>query len=266
MSDTALGIAIGFAGGAVLTILGALTIAFLQGQRKRLGYEVLTAGVVIPELSPSTGIRVTVERSLVDPDASPGTEYLPVNKLYGFRVNIQNTGNVVLTGQRVSISLDSVAKIISVEIEHAPDLGGREIARSIDGKDRNICYATLPFLNPRQSVIVSVQSVDNAEDTCTISAGAEGLLSHDMAAEKRFFSNFLASAAVLLLLGTLAVTLASRFHSQWQDDTWTSGIVIGMMTTSNGLLLLALLVRRGGPRAVWKRFRDRNKELPVEGQ
>src|SRR3990172_1403166 len=121
--ETAIGLVVGFLGGAFLTIVGAVLIVRLQQERRRLGYEVLTAEVIVPELRPNSGIRIVANKALMDPGSMTAEreEFIPVKKLFGFRVRLQNTGNAALESQRVVITLDNEAKVISAEVESSPD-------------------------------------------------------------------------------------------------------------------------------------------------
>lgn len=181
--ETAVGLAIGFAGGVVLTVLGAILIVRFQRQRRELGYEIVSANVIIPKLSqPNPAARVVVRRSALegrewraeDPD-----EPVPVDEVYGFRVRLRNCGNTVLDRQAVRLSFDEGTKVILANIESGPELGDERVDITVTEGGRSV-VVIFPFLNPEAEAVVSVQTVYNSTRSCQVVAAARGLRTFNM--------------------------------------------------------------------------------------
>jgi len=63
----------------------------------------------------------------------------------------------------------------------------------------NFARAHIPFLNSGQEIILSIQSVNNASNTCKVSAGAPGLKQFSLS-QRRNLLYFLGATAVALAL------------------------------------------------------------------
>lgn len=172
--------------GAFLTLLGSYWLFVLQRKRKRLGYEVLSANLVIPfESKPGDSLRVVVKREVVADDAELiEQEFITVGKVYGFRVMLRNTGNETIQNQAVLIQLDDNAKIVATEVEHAP-VGMTGIVTERDQVKPYVAKCYFPFMNEGDDFIVSIQSVRNESTECNVSAPAPGLQVHDLAVKHR---------------------------------------------------------------------------------
>ncbi|MDP2674546.1 MAG: hypothetical protein Q8Q00_06540 [Dehalococcoidia bacterium] len=202
---------IGIVIGVVLTVVGALLLSHLQRERRRLAYEVLTAEVIIPDVRDRSGLHIMVDSALLGASsraesAEAAAEALTeVKKVYGFRVGLRNVGNAVIENQQISIRLDDSARIISLGVEFAPDLGGESITTNIEPSQPNACSAQVPFLNPSHHAILSIQSVDNGGTTCLVSAGARGLVVYDLAKRRDRIAISGAVAFVLAVAGVLGM-------------------------------------------------------------
>lgn len=203
--ETAVGLGIGFGGGVVLTILGAILTVRLQRQRCELGYEILSANVIIPKLTePNPAAAVVVRRSALEgrpwgPDEPD--EPVPVEEVYGFRVRLRNCGNVVLHDQAVRVTFDQSTKVILANMESAPELGDERIDIAVTDEGRSV-VATFPYLNPRATAIVSVQTVYNSTRFCRVVAAAPGLGSFDMARRRTVAAFAVPTGLTTLLLGS----------------------------------------------------------------
>jgi hypothetical protein len=199
--ETAVGIIGGAAIGAILTLAGTYWLWVLQRHRKQLGYEVVSAHVVIPKLEkPTPDIKVMVRESLLNQDGS-ADEFVAVDEICGFRIRVRNTGNQVVEDQLVTFSMDKRAKVISVEAEEYPDLGGRSVVSGVSHPTSNVATARIPFLNPAQEILFSLQSVDNECMECGVTAGAPGLTYFDMERRRIVWT------ACLTLVATMGFTI-----------------------------------------------------------
>lgn len=232
---------------ALITLAGTYYFWVRQRSRRELGYEILSANVIIPKLPKKTpDIQVMVKSSLLSGHAEGMMEYKPVEEILGFRVRIRNTGNQVLENQQVRFTMDEKARIISIEPEETPDLGGRAIHCTAQDSTSNVALAELPFLNPGQQVIFSLQSVDNAGTSCSVSAGAPGLRYFDMQARRHVVS-FTVSGLVLVVLATPAgiLKLLDLSGQAWVSDSDALDIYIGFAIIL-GFLPMMIFLRTVG--------------------
>jgi len=137
--ETAVGLAVGLGIGVALTIVGSYVLGMIQKERLELGYEVLSSNIIIPKLkNPTPDIQVMVRESLVN-QAGSTEAHVAVDEIRGFRVRLRNTGNQVIGNQHVNFELDQAAKVISLEAERVPDLGGASMCQN---------YSTHPRILP----------------------------------------------------------------------------------------------------------------------
>lgn len=172
-----------FLGGVAAAAIGAVVavgIEIWRRTRKTLGYQVLTRGLIIPfESQPGEDLEVRVRAALVGRTDAPES-FVPAGKVHGFRVRLKNTGNVSIESQEIFITLDPEAKMLSLEVEEAPlELQDRIDCERQHG-NRFTGRCVVPFLNPGQDFIVSLQSVDNEIPACLVYAPGAGLRVHDM--------------------------------------------------------------------------------------
>jgi len=179
---TAVGLAVGLLGGIVLTVLGAILVVRFQRQRRQLGYEILSANVIIPRLArPNPAVQILVKESVLDTghDDPRDLAVVPVDEVFGFRIRIRNAGNGELVKQSVTFQFPPGAKVILADLEALPEFGGISPATDIDNS-RSRVTVTLPFLNENQEAIVSIQTLYNQDLSCKVIAAAPGLYSFDM--------------------------------------------------------------------------------------
>jgi hypothetical protein len=172
-------------GGVVAALIGAVAAISIEAwrrKRKILGFEILSAGLIIPfESQAGDDLEVRVRSTLVQ-DAVEAEEFVPAGKVYGFRVRLKNVGNVPIESQDVFVMLDGGAKMLSLEVEEGPvELWGRIVTDRQHG-NRFTGQCLLPFLNPGQDIILSVQSVDNEVPACLVYAPGAGLVLRDLEA------------------------------------------------------------------------------------
>lgn len=200
--DIVLGIAVGVILGVIFTYLFAHRLFVLQRKRKRLGYEVLSADIVIPfESKPGGGLQVTVKKQLIADDGeSISEEYVPAGIVFGFRVLLRNIGNETLENQTVHIKLDDRAKIVATEIESLPP--GRsdtDIVRKRDSAKPYVSTCTFLYINEDEEFIVSIQSLRNKSMECKVFALGPAVKVHDLAIGVRRLRKL---ATGLMLFGT----------------------------------------------------------------
>lgn len=206
MSDLAMGTAIGLGagvlGGIVLTVLGAILVVRFQTQRRQLGYEILSANVIIPKLTqPNPAARVVVRRSALEGrewHAEDPDEPVPVDEVYGFRVRLRNCGNAVLDRQAVRLSFEEGTKVILANMESGPELGDERVDIAVTEGGRSV-VAAFPYLNPKATAVISVQTVYNSSRSCEVVAAGRGLDSFDMG-ERRMVVTVALTAVLLALV------------------------------------------------------------------
>jgi hypothetical protein len=213
-------------GAVIAGLLGAAAVYWgfvLRRERKELGYEVLSANVLIPgppEATPDIGI--IVRNRLIDKEHATPEAFSPVERVLGFRVRIKNSGNMPLQSQVVTLELGSGAITLSGSVEKQPDLGAEVIAVEPQFQEPRRTRFTVPFLNPGHEIVVSLQSIGNSSDmTCAVSAGAPGLHTYDLARRRRrrdMIQSVLVLVVIVSVIGGLIIVLALT-----GDDDSTSG-------------------------------------------
>ena len=227
-----------FVGGVAAALIGAVVAVGIEIWRRRrrvLGWEMLSANVIIPfESRPGGDLEVRVRSSLVEDD--DGDEFVPAGKVYGFRVCLKNVGNVPIEAQEVFLSLDPAAKMLSLEVEEAPlELLGRiETQRQHENRFTGRCV--LPFLNPGQELTLSAQSVDNELRGCIVYAPGAGLTLRDID-----FGRGLATLAAFL--GILASILGVNVSAVLAiAGPWGFIPAIAIAATAASVFVLSILV------------------------
>jgi len=230
-----------FVGGVAAALIAAVVavgIEMWRRTRKVLGWEELSANLIIPfESEPGGDLEVRVRSSLVQ---EPGgdDDFVPAGRVYGFRVRLKNLGNVPIESQEVFLVLDDSAKMLSLEVEQGPvELWGK-IATERQHQNRFMGRCVLPFLNPGQDLILSAQSVDNHFPACFVFAPGVGLTVRDMES-----SRLLASMAAGLGIMTSLLAFAAGVIV-WDGVDGAAGIAL--VLASGTLLLLSSFVL-----AVW---------------
>ena len=244
MMEAATGIIGGLVAGALVTLAGTYYLWVLQRRSKELGYERLSAHVVIPKLEkPTPDIKVLVRESLLDQKGS-SDNFVAVDQIRGFRIRVRNTGNEVLQDQRVTFTMDKEARIISVEAEKYPDLAGKTIVSTVQHPTSNVATATIPFLNPGTEIIFSLQSVNNEQEReCRVTAGAPGLSYFDMERRRTIWMGIVAFALTATLAvppGILKLLELGDRISVSQNNAVTTYIAVSLLTS---LLLPVITVQ-----------------------
>jgi len=227
-----------FGGGVAAAVIGAVVavgIEMWRRTRKVLGWEELSANVIIPfESRPGEDLEVRVRSSLVQEEGERD-DFVPVGRVYGFRVRLKNVGNVPIESQEVFLTLDDSAKMLSLEVEQGPvELWGR-IATERQHQNRFTGRCVLPFLNPGQELILSAQSVDNQVPACFVYAPGVGLSVRDMESGR-----LLATAAGMLLLLTSVAAFTAGVAIWGELDSRVPSIAL--FATAGCLLPLSVFM------------------------
>jgi len=205
VSDTIVGLVGGAVLAALVTLAGTYYFWVLQRSRKELGYEVLSANVIIPKLQkPTPDIQVMARSSLLRDDGGEA-DYVPVDEVFGFRIRVRNTGNVPVENQDVAFIMDYHARVISVEMEEYPELTAPSAKISLQDPYPSSARATIPYLNPGKDLIFSLQSVNNYLANCFVEASAPGLECYDMYRRRFFLWLTTALLLAIALVGPPAV-------------------------------------------------------------
>lgn len=265
MSDAAIGTAIGLGAGLLLgialTVLGAILVVRFQRQRRELGYEILSANVVIPKLTQANpAATVMVRRSALEGrrlDPAESDELVAVEEILGFRVGVRNCGNVVLHSQPVRLTFDGSAKVILANMETAPELGDERVEIGV-AEEGNSVLATFPFLNPRATAIVSVQTVYNRTRSCQVVAAGPDLRSFDMARQRKMVTVVATAAWLLCFLMCGGLLLGLGWARVVPDDAARKVEAAGFYVLFAGIMgamVFAGLVQLA-MEAVWTRKRS----------
>lgn len=248
MSDlaigTAIGLAVGLLGGIPLALLGQRYLFGLLRERKVLGYEILAADVIIPKLTqPNPAATVMVRRSALEGgprDPKEADQLVAVDEVYGFRVRLRNCGNAVLDNQAVRLTFEEGTRVILANMESAPELGDERVDIAVTEGGRSV-VATFPYLNPKATAVISVQTVYNSTPRCQMVAAGRALRSFDMG--KRRATLWIVSLAVLAGLSLisggvlLGVGTAGAAPGSMTAELQTAG----MLVLQPGILLSAAL-------------------------
>jgi hypothetical protein len=186
--------------GSFITLAGGFALYFLvQRQRKQLGWRVLSASVIIPKLrNPMPNITIAAKPALLGKE---GEELIPIEEeILGYRIQIRNTGNQVIDEQSVTFTMTERPQVLSIEPESLPDFGGRDIKTTVQDPTPNVAVTVLPYLNPRQEVVFSIQCLGDRKAKCRVSAGAPGLVLQDIVWARRLLLLYAAAAVCSLLL------------------------------------------------------------------
>jgi hypothetical protein len=231
---------------ALIAALVAYSLYLLQRPRLQLGWEILSASVIIPRLrNPMPNISVAVKANLLGHE---GEALTPVDEdILGFRIRIKNTGNQLISKQTVTFFMGDGAKVLSIEPETQPDLGGQQISTGVQDPTPNVATAVLPYLNPGQQVIFSLQCLGDRKTKCQVSAGAPGLVLQDMFRWQgiRTMSVMLA-IALLIIIPPSIVRLLVETGTISEDakdsiSTWllVSGVIGGVLAVVSPINLTA---------------------------
>jgi len=211
----------GLLAGVVLTMVGQRYIFGLSRERRAVGYEILTANVIIPSLArPNPAVRLTVKQSVLDTgwDDPDDTDFVDVDEVYGFRVRIRNAGNRHLVNpQPVTFRFPPGTKAIMADLECSPEFGGRAVGVDIDNSQSKVTV-TFPFLNMRDEAIVSIQTLYNRDLSCKIIAAGPGLDSFDMG-RRRAILGWTVFVALFVLAVASGGTLLGLAESGAVDES-----------------------------------------------
>lgn len=248
MSDlaigTAIGLAVGLLGGVPLALLGQRYLFGLLRERRALGYEILAANVIIPKLSqPNPAAKVVVRRSALGPQwhGEDPDEPVPVDEVYGFRVRVRNCGNSVLDRQVVRLTFDEGTKVILANMETGPELGDERVDIAVTEEGRSV-VATFPYLNPKATAVISVQTVYNSTRSCEVVAAGRGLDSFDMASHRSVTTAVVIGLFMLALLAAGGILLGLAGADAVPRNTRDAVNTVGVLSAFAGMMTLGLLI------------------------
>jgi hypothetical protein len=225
-----------------------------------LGYEILSANVIIPKLRRSNpDVRIAVRRGAIELAIGHGAEeFVDIDELYGFRVRLRNRGNTVLENQPVAFRFDERARVILAELESGPEYHGRTTeVRVADSKTE--ATVTLPYLNPGQSAVMSIQTVLNPDLSCKVVAAAPGLSVFDMGRLRRALIAVVTGGLAALTMATVGTTLAL---AEWADFSETTSNVLRDVARWSFLAALISTAAAGPAVAEWAYSRSTKRGTP----
>lgn len=241
---TAVGVAIGLLAGIPLSLFGQRYLAQFLRQRRQLGYAILGAHPIIPKLGLlNPTVRLMVKQSVLDRgyDDPENTDFVDVDELYGFWIRIMNCGNTELVEQPVSFQFSPQAKIILANLEMSPEFGDALPGIHIDNSRARVTV-TLPFLNPGDGAIISIQTVYSEDLCCQVVAAGPGLRTFDVVRREdtlvmAYVAGMLAFLAVSggILLGLGLAGLPSSSVGEWLQ-------ILGTAFLSTVVLTMALVL------------------------
>jgi hypothetical protein len=216
--DTVFGIVAGTVLGIILTVIGTRYLFSLQRRRLELGWEVLSSTLIVT--SPETpDIKVVVSprlfnsnrqaRYVVKGSGGQGEEgWTAIQEFRSYLIRVQNAGNQVIRSQMVNFVLEREARVVSLAVESQPQLGGQTIATELQTPWPNAATAIIPFLNPRNDVVFSLQAVNATTPECEVMAGAPGLLFFNLARRRAVRDvTLMVPATVILAVPLLILTV-----------------------------------------------------------
>ena len=257
--DIVVGIIGGVVAGTLVTLIGTKYLWGLQRPRRELGYDILSAHVLIPGPPEATpDIKLTVRNRLIDPASTKPDDFSEVEEVIGFRILLKNTGDHLLDEQVVVIDLGEPVTTLSASIEKQPDLGNASIVMEPQAGEPQLTRIAVPFLNSGEEIILNIQSVGNMDRNCTISAGAPGLRYYDFGKRqaKRAAISMGFALTVVLLGMAAAATLLVLYPSdndtppQWAAPSLWAAISVAGVTLISVFFLAntdafrQLLIRR----------------------
>lgn len=239
---TVIGAVAGILAGIPLSLVGYRYLAELTRQKRRLGYQVVSANVIIPKLpKENPDVRVMVAESVLTPGGDP-TTFADVEEIYGFRVRIRNSGNVELTDQVATFQFPRATKIILADFETAPEFGAVQPQFEIDNEAARMSIR-FPFLNPKDEALISIQSVRNPNLACKVGAVGPGLETFDMAERSRKTWRLILGGVVAALGVPGGISLGLSLSDAFSRET--AGVLENV-----GVALLFLAAMIGGPMVI----------------
>jgi len=228
--------------GSVLTAAFGYFLWHQQVSRKQLGWRILSASVIIPRLSnPIPNIHIAVRPQLL---GRTGNDLIPIDEdILGFRIRLRNTGNQIIEDQRVTFTMSEGARVISIEPESQPDLGGRQIQTFVQDPTPNVAATRLPYLNPSQEVIFSIQCLGELKTKCSVSAGAPGLTLQDVEWwNRKLFLGALVSVTLLALLAAAIARILVETGDIAQTSRRDINVSLLFLGVIGGLLIVIGLI------------------------
>lgn len=242
---TAVGLAVGLVVGIPLAVLGQRYLFGLLRERRALGYEILAASVIIPKLTqPNPATTVVVRRSALEGrecDPEDADEPVAVDEVYGFRVRLRNCGNAVLDRQAVRLSFDEGTKVILANMESGPELGDERVDIAVTEGGRSV-VAAFPYLNPKATAVISVQTVYNSSRSCQVVAAGPGLYSFDMYTRRSVTIAVVIGLLMLALVVPAGILIGLAATDAVSADTADAMLTVGVLLLMGGVMTLSLLI------------------------
>jgi hypothetical protein len=242
---TAVGLAVGLVVGIPLALLGQRYLFALLRERKALGYEILAAGVIIPEVTQlNPAASVVVRRSALEGrerDPAQPDDLVAVDEVYGFRVRVRNCGNAILDNQAVRLSFDERSKVILANMESGPELGDERVDIAVTEGGKSV-VARFPYLNPKDTAVISVQTVYNSSRSCEVVAAGRGLHSFDMATRRNVTITVVTGLLVLALVVPGGILMGLGETDAVSRNSGEAMQTVGLALLFVGTMFLSLLI------------------------
>jgi hypothetical protein len=255
---------IGIAIGAVLTFIGSYFLFVLQRKQKVLAYSWLSLVLLIPlETKEGDNLQVLVRSELLRDHALNSPEYVPAGRVYGLRILLQNRGAEIIENQVVTVDVGEDATVINTEFEESPYEFDGEALVQLDSKPW-LAGCSLPYLSPKEAVILSVQCASDDPPKCTVRARAPGLIVRDLDKTASRIAIGIGVGAILsvvaLIVGITCGLIVYGVNSTFSEilhDGIRGPIITGLQTAPLGLLfLINLLLLLVGKRRTRFRMAD----------
>jgi len=159
------------------TLLAGYFLFRLNRERLEVKWALLSSLPLVTRPSGRSDIRVVVRASLLDP-SDDSTDFKDITEFWIYQVRLRNSGTKTIDEFKCVFRAGDGARIVQIEPQHAY-MGGKWVETKLqtDGEDPypNFAVATIPFLNEKQSVILTVSVVDATSPEIEVHIGAPGL-------------------------------------------------------------------------------------------
>jgi len=267
--ETIVGLIGGFVLAIPLTVAGSYYLFVLQRARKELGWEVISSTPIVTRPTGRPDIQVIVSpRLLGEAEKDDNSGWSGIQEFRAFRVRARNTGNQVLESLSIRFALEEGARAVSLEPEVEPLFGEQAIRPELQTPDVRSARAMVPFLNPREEVIFSLQAINSPTGRCEVSVGAPGLVFYNLYEHRLLREALLWLAGLMVIGGAVAAILLLNWQegldiSREEDKPDSTLTVWGWLAFFSGLAGLWCLGRSISPALRRRRFRRRHAAAPA---
>ncbi len=245
----------------MLTVLAgffALLAAYLgyrlQKKQKVVEYDIYSMSLIRFKPSADRGLSVTVKKSLLTGDPTDAGEPVRIDSAYGFRVSLRNVGNDPIEKPQVEVLMDDNAKILEFWTDPTDRPGYPVVQTHVPG--RNMLLLSFPYLNPKESVSISITSTGNKEPKCDLKVLGVGIRTVSM--NTRYFF-WIRTALVATLAATIVeavflvnyvreakeATIANPDVPTWQIVILAIFVVVVIGVAVKGLKVVSKLFEPG---------------------